>query len=329
MKIAGVMDKLADKGKTTEKEQYEISAAEAGNMWNKLAARYDLLESIMILMNYVKDEDLRKEMQSLLKRIKQQVVKLEKVMAEHAVSLPPRPPSEIVITEDIESITDRYIFIRMYYSIKRFLPVHIVAFQQSTSPELREMFKNFLLEEMELFERFENLGLRKNWLQSQPEYKTEKTGAGEIPTIMEIAQLWSKITGRYETIEFTNYTANLARDPDLKAAIAIGRETLLKQISELEKIMQQFAAPLPAKPPEAESTLRPMDAISDRYIYRQILRGVQSFLPVHMVAFQHSTTPALRKKLKQLLTEEIAIYDNLFTYGQLKGWVYKPPSFKG
>jgi hypothetical protein len=32
----------------------------------------------------------------------------------------------------------------MYYSIKRFLPVHMVAFQQSTSPELREMFKNFL-----------------------------------------------------------------------------------------------------------------------------------------------------------------------------------------
>lgn len=45
MKIAGVMDKLADKGKTTEKEQYEISSAEAGNMWNKLAARYDLLEA--------------------------------------------------------------------------------------------------------------------------------------------------------------------------------------------------------------------------------------------------------------------------------------------
>ena len=78
------MDKLADKGKTTEKEQYEISAAEAGNMWNKLAARYDLLESIMVLMNFVKDEDLRKEMQNLLKKIKQQVVKLEKVMAEHA-----------------------------------------------------------------------------------------------------------------------------------------------------------------------------------------------------------------------------------------------------
>ena len=76
----------------------------------------------MLLMNFVKDEDLRKEMQNLLKKIKQQVVKLEKVMAEHAVSLTSGPPSEIKITEDIESLTDRYHLYWMYYSVKRFLP---------------------------------------------------------------------------------------------------------------------------------------------------------------------------------------------------------------
>ena len=66
-------------------------------------------------------------------------------MAEHAVSLALQPASEIKITENISSFTDRYIFIRIIKASKIFA-VHIVAFQQSTTPRLREMFKTFLLE---------------------------------------------------------------------------------------------------------------------------------------------------------------------------------------
>ena len=41
MKIPSIVDKTADLGKTTQYKQHEITAAEAGNMWNKLVARYD------------------------------------------------------------------------------------------------------------------------------------------------------------------------------------------------------------------------------------------------------------------------------------------------
>ena len=69
MKIPSIVDKTADLGKTTQYKQHEITAAEAGNMWNKLVARYDLTESIMILLNYIKDEKLEKEVRYILKRI--------------------------------------------------------------------------------------------------------------------------------------------------------------------------------------------------------------------------------------------------------------------
>lgn len=329
MNIPGIIDKIADMRKTSQTKQHEISAAEAGNMWNKLVGRYDLTESIMVLINFVKDEDLRKEVQNLLKKINRQIIELEKVMAEHAVSLALQPASEIKITEKIASVTDRVVFTSIYYSLKRFLPVHIVAFQQSTSPKIRAMFKSFLLEEMDLFEKFQDFGLVKNWLPPQPEYNNEKINSQGNPTIMEASQLWNKLNSRYETLELTNYMANLATDSDLKAAIAIGQELLQKHISILEKMMQKYAVPLPIKPPEAENTARPLDAISDRYIFRQILKGIQSFLPVHMVAFQQSVNPEVRKQFKSLLIEEIDIYDTVFVYGQLKGWVLKPPSFKG
>lgn len=94
-------------------------------------------------------------------------------------------------------------------------------------------------------------------------------------------------------------------------------------------MMQKNAVPLPPKPPAAESTAHPIDTIADRYVYRQVFRGIQSFLPIHMVAYQESNTPGVKQMFKNLLIEEINIYDKFITYGLLKGWVLKPPSFKG
>lgn len=141
--------------------------------------------------------------------------------------------------------------------------------------------------------------------------------------------MWIKLIERYEAVEFTNYMANISSDADLKAVIAIGQSTLKEQNAELEKLMQKNAVPLPPKPPAAESTAHPIDTIADRYVYRQVFRGIQSFLPIHMVAYQESNTPGVKQMFKNLLIEEINIYDKFITYGLLKGWVLKPPSFKG
>ena len=168
MGVSGIVDMAPDVVKSAASKQDEITVVEAGNMWNKLLARYDFIESILVLVNYIKDEDLRKETQIVLKKIRRQSEQLEKIMAEYSVSLMPRPASEIKITDGSTSITDRYIFGRIFNSIKWLLPVHIVSFEQSTSPKLRKMFKGFLLEEMDMYDRLRDFGLKKNWLQSYP-----------------------------------------------------------------------------------------------------------------------------------------------------------------
>jgi len=58
------------------------------------------------------------------------------------------------------------------------------------------------------------------------------------------------------------------------------------------------------------------------------MRGVQSWLPTMLIAFENSTTPPIRKMFKKMLKEEINVYDNFFAYGQLKGWVSDSPSFR-
>ncbi|HHX77940.1 MAG TPA: DUF3231 family protein, partial [Firmicutes bacterium] len=161
MKGPGVINIAADLGKSVVRKQHDVTV-EAGNMWNKLLARYDFIESVLVMSNYIKDEELQKVMQTVLKKVKRQTQQLEKVMAEHAVALMPQPASEIKISEGVPSFTDRYVFLRIFHSIKRVLPVHIVSFEQSTSPVIREMFKGFLLEEMDMYDDLRNFGLKKN-----------------------------------------------------------------------------------------------------------------------------------------------------------------------
>ena len=102
------------------------------------------------------------------------------------------------------------------------------------------MFKGFLLEEMDMYDRLRDFGLKKNWLQSYPEYEGGENKSQEKPSIMEVAQMWSKLAARYKTMEFTNHMVNLARDPDLTAAIVMGQDTLKEQITELEKMLQKY-----------------------------------------------------------------------------------------
>lgn len=161
MKASGIVDMASDVVKSAVSRQDEITVVEAGNMWNKLLARYDSIENILVLMNYVKDEDLRKETQIVLKKIRQQSEQLAKLMAEYSVSTIPRPASEIKISVGEPSFTDRYIFARIFQNIKWLLPVHIVSFIQSTSPKVRKMFKGFLLEEMDMYDRLRDFGLKK------------------------------------------------------------------------------------------------------------------------------------------------------------------------
>ena len=152
----------------------------------------------------------------------------------------------------------------------------------------------------------------------------------EKASIVEAAQMWNKLNARYTTMELTYLLRGFVRDTDFKAVIAKGISALEKQAAELEAMLRKYAvAPMPAKPPIEKYAIRPLDGITDRYTFRRIFAGIQSFLPIHELAFQQSRTPQIRKKFKELLAEEIDIYDAFFMYGQLKGWIARPPSLNG
>lgn len=146
-------------------------------------------------------------------------------------------------------------------------------------------------------------------------------------SVSEVWHLYNHLTMRYNVMETTNILRNFARSKDLITILDFGTKVLQSQIGILEKILKEYGIPLPIRPPFDSKSTTITEAITDRYIFRRIFRGIQSFIPYHAFAFIHSTSPKLREKFKTFLIAELDVYDKYIEYGKLKGFELVPPMY--
>ncbi|MEJ6951047.1 DUF3231 family protein [Natronospora cellulosivora (SeqCode)] len=147
-------------------------------------------------------------------------------------------------------------------------------------------------------------------------------------TVQEVWHIWDTLVQRYEVIEITQLLHNFAKDEDLKAVLTKGLEKVKKQANRTENFANKYGIPLPPKAPEAVTQTHNVEEITDRYIYRRVMRGIQAFLNLHMAGFISAETPELRELFKEVLMEEISIFDNYFEYGKMKGWTVAAPRYR-
>lgn len=146
--------------------------------------------------------------------------------------------------------------------------------------------------------------------------------------VSEAFHLWNHLVQRYNTLLVTETLEMFVRDDDFKLILAVGKKALEKNIKILEQEMLGYGIPLPVRPPKQTHTTAKLEEVSDRHIFRRILRGIQSFLPTHTIAFVHSTSPKIRELFMSFLIDEMKIYDKYMEYGKLKGYEVKPPMYK-
>ena len=156
---------------------------------------------------------------------------------------------------------------------------------------------------------------------------TTKEKQNEI-TVSEVFHLWIHLNQRYIVIHLTDILENFTQDNDLKLILKTGKTILNKNINLLENEMVSYGIPLPLRPPKESRTVDKIEEISDRYVYRRILRGIQAFLPTHMMGFIHSTSPKIRSLFMTFLIDEMKLYDNFIEYGKLKEYLLQPPNYK-
>ena len=146
--------------------------------------------------------------------------------------------------------------------------------------------------------------------------------------VSEVYHLWNHLMQRYNVIHVTNLLNSFVKDDDLKMVLNSGKKTLTKHIGLLEKELLNYGIPLPLRPPkQTQQNAVNIELISDRHIYRRILRGIQAFLPVHNMAFIHSTSPKIRDLFMSFMIEEMKIYDLYLEYGKKKDYLVRPPGY--
>lgn len=171
MTIAGLLQQISDITKSADEKQKEISVSEVWHLNGHLQMRYEVLETTRILKNYAQSPDLQIVLNLGLKTLQNQVDTLEKLMDSYMIPLPPRPPFADVSTANVEFFTERFIFRKIFQGIQSFIPIHATAFTQSTNPALREHFKDFLFEEIKLYDKFIEYGKIKGFEDIPPRYR--------------------------------------------------------------------------------------------------------------------------------------------------------------
>lgn len=163
-KIAGITD-------TTKQKQNSLNVSDVWHVWDMLVAKYDTIQVMNVLINFAQDQDLIVITKGALIQIENGAAKLQDLMLDYAIPLPPRPPQSAKSTINLEVLTDRYIFNRIYTLLKQLIPLIASAFNNSGSPVPIKFFKDHMLIMMELVDNLSIYGEAKGYINPIPMYK--------------------------------------------------------------------------------------------------------------------------------------------------------------
>jgi len=108
--------------------------------------------------------------------------------------------------------------------------------------------------------------------------------------------------------------------------LTAGIKVLQEEAKTLEKELLYFGCPLPK--PYASTTVKPQDKemYEDRFIFNQILRGIQDAVALHGAGITEViTNDRIRKLFIKLTFQELTMLDNLIKYGKMQGWTNITP----
>ncbi len=309
----------------------QLDTQEAFNLWDMLRGRYDGIELLKIVLNFIHDKDFKILLhQTMAKSIKQQITELEKTMNQLKINLPRRPPKSVRTPANAEAMHDRFLLRLIMTLLQENIDMHLRAIQTSlTNEKIRAMFRQFLNEELSLYDQALKYSKLKGWIGSPPSYPQSPPGTVERITSGEAFHLWNHLSIRYDTLEISQIYEHYAKDPDFVLVLQTGiQKTLEKQINTLEKEMDHFGLPLPERPPKNIRPPENAEIIEDNLMFRDMFTGIQFMFQLHATALKQNTTnDRLRTIFSRFLHEELDIFDKLVKYGKLKGWLRPTPLY--
>ncbi len=151
----------------------QLGSIEAFHLWSHTNYRYINIEETMKWKEFVHDIDFRNVLEKGLKTMNRQVATLEEELEKFGLPIPKRPPNVVKGHHDKSIFQDEYIFRTLFIGLQWAGVLHAKAFQQCvTNDRIRNLFKNFLYDEIGILTHLIKYGKLKGWLNIPPEYIT-------------------------------------------------------------------------------------------------------------------------------------------------------------
>ncbi|WP_041667311.1 DUF3231 family protein [Acetohalobium arabaticum] len=148
----------------------KLGSIEAFHLWTHTHYRYVNIEETLRWKEHVHDAEFKKILERGLKKLNEQVEVLEKELEHFGLPVPKGPPN-VVKTNDKATHKDEYIFKSLFIGLQWAGTLHAKAFQQCiTNDRIRELFKDYLYEELDMLQQISKYGKLKGWLPTPPKY---------------------------------------------------------------------------------------------------------------------------------------------------------------
>lgn len=149
----------------------KLSIGSAFHVWDHSVLRYDQYQITDFFASFAHDPEYLKILNAGKQHLKKQINKIEKMMLEFEIPLSKRPPITVNAPIDPETLEDIFSYRVLFRGIQEAMDLHLRAIVQSTRNDaLRQIYINFLKEEMEIFDHYLKYGKAKGWIVSPPQH---------------------------------------------------------------------------------------------------------------------------------------------------------------
>lgn len=165
-------------GKADTATPAKADIAEAHSLCKYIFLRHDCIEQSDMYYKVAHDDELKAILSKGMKNIlEKEIAELEQVMKKYNVPMPSRVPRSVqsfVEENDSSIINDQFILMRLFNGCTQMVHIQTgIITSIVNNDSLRNMFVDFLKEEIEVFGHICKYGKAKGWLPNYPIYKAD------------------------------------------------------------------------------------------------------------------------------------------------------------
>lgn len=309
--------------------QDKVNVETAYMLWRGLVDRNITIEHFGVLKNFIFDRKFDSYVEKVLKEYQKENDWLNKTLNKYSIAGPNPSPSDQTFQANSEVLNDQGIAEVLYRFMR--LDINLLMLCLKEIPTNEDVFSNtrdLAISAINRINDYIEFLKSKGWLYLPPEYRHSNPNVSEKVAINEIFLLHDHLIFRYNNIRLTQILSVYVSDQVFNAMLTAGVKMLQSQVKELEDKLSYYGVILPKSYPSNTIEPKDKDMYEDRFIFNQILRGMQDAVALHGSSIQEIiTNDKLRRFFIKLTQNELFVIDKMIKYGKLKGWTFQTPSF--